>query len=178
LRHIARDSTHTDHRQLSLPRRIIFGRNPRRTAVRVLALTAVAFITFTWVLIPIRTDGPSMLPTYRSNALNLVNRWSYTMTAPARGDVVAIRLAGPSVVFVKRIVGLPGERLAIVDGVIHVNGAPLDEPYVEHRRKWERAEVTLGAQEYFAVGDNRGMSQGFHKFGVVDRERILGKVVF
>lgn len=163
---------------MSLTRRIIFGRDPRRTAVRVLALGAVAFIVFTWVLIPIRTDGISMLPTYDSNALNVVNRLSSSFGGFRRGDVVAIRLAGPSLVYVKRIVGLPGERVSIVTGVIHVNGVPLTEPYVRHRRRWDRAEVALGAREYFVVGDNRGMSQGAHKFGVVDQDRILGKVVF
>jgi signal peptidase I len=163
---------------LSLTRRIIFGTNPRRTAVRVLVLAAVAFITFTWIFIPIRTDGISMEPTYRSNSLNLVNRLSYRMAEPGRGDVVAIRLAGPHVVYVKRIVGLPGERLAFVGGVIHINGVPLPEPYVKNQRPWDRPEVTLGAREYFAVGDNRGMEQGAHKFGIVDRERILGKVLY
>jgi signal peptidase I len=146
--------------------------------VRVLALAAVSFVTFKWVLIPIRTDGISMLPTYQSNALNLVNRLSYAFGKPSRGDVVAIRLAGPSLVYVKRIVGVPGERIAIVGGVIQVNGTPLDEPYVRQRRSWELAEVTLGPDEYFAVGDNRGMSQGSHKFGIVDMTRILGQVVF
>jgi signal peptidase I len=146
--------------------------------VRVLVLAGVAFITFTWILIPIRTDGSSMLPTYESNALNLVNRWSYAFKSPTRGDVVAIRLAGPSLVYVKRIVGLPGERLAITGGVIHINSVPIDEPYVRHRRPWDRPEVTLGGREYFAVGDNRGMAQSAHSFGAVDQGRILGKVVF
>ena len=146
--------------------------------MRVLVLAAVAFITFTWIFIPIRTDGISMEPTYRSNSLNLLNRLSYRLAEPARGDVVAIRLAGPHVVYVKRIVGLPGERLAFVGGVIHINGVPLSEPYVKNQRPWDRPEVTLGAREYFAVGDNRGMEQGAHKFGIVDRERILGKVLY
>jgi signal peptidase I len=159
-------------------RRIIFGRYPRRTAVRILALAGVAFVTFKWLLIPIRTDGPSMLPTYDSHAFKIVNRLGYLFRKPSRGDVVAIRLAGPSLVLVKRIVGLPGERVAFVGGVIHINGAPLDEPYVEYRRPWDRPEVTLGAHEYFVVGDNRGMSQGAHKFGVVDEARILGNVLF
>lgn len=146
--------------------------------MRVLVLAAVAFITFTWIFIPIRTDGISMEPTYRSNSLNLVNQLSYRLAEPARGDVVAIRLAGPHVVYVKRIVGLPGERLAFVGGVIHINGVPLSEPYVKNQRPWDRPEVTLGTREYFAVGDNRGMEQGAHKFGIVDRERILGKVLY
>lgn len=163
---------------MSLTRRIIFGREPRRTAVRVLALAAVAFITFTWLLTPIRTEGISMEPTYRSDSFNLVNRLSYALSQPARGDVVAIRLAGPSVVYVKRLVGLPGERVSFAKGVFYVNGAPLDEPYVRHRRPWDVPEVTLGPSEYFAVGDNRGMQASSHSFGAVDRVRILGTVLF
>jgi signal peptidase I len=163
---------------LSFTRRIIFGRHPRRTAVRILVLAGVAFVVFKWLLIPIRTDGPSMQPTYESNSFNIVNRMSYAFTTPGRGDVVAIRLAGPSLVIVKRVVGLPGERVAFVGGVVQINGVPLDEPYVRSRRPWDRAEVTLGAHEYFVVGDNRGMSQGNHKFGAVDEQRILGRVLF
>ena len=163
---------------MSVTRRIIFGRDPRRTAVRVLALAAAAFVTFKWVLIPVRTEGPSMLPTYESGRLILVNRLSYVLGTPARGDVVAIRLAGPSIVLIKRLVGLPGERIRIEQGILHVNGVPLDEPYVRNRRAWDVQEVTLGPQEYFAVGDNRGMSVGAHSFGAVDRRRILGELLF
>ncbi|MEO8521072.1 MAG: S26 family signal peptidase, partial [Acidobacteriota bacterium] len=92
--------------RVSLTRRLIVGSNPRRTLVRVLVLTAISFITFRWVLIPIRAEGISMLPTYRSGSLNFVNRLAFTFRPPARGEVVAIRLAGPHVVFVKRIIGL------------------------------------------------------------------------
>ena len=163
---------------MSLTRRIIFGREPRRTAVRIVALAAVAFVTFTWLLIPIRTEGISMEPTYQSGSFNLVNRLSYAVGSPARGDVVAIRLAGPSVVYVKRIVGLPGERVAFVQGAFHVNGVPVNEPYVRFRKPWDVQELTLGPDEYYAVGDNRGMSARSHSFGGVRRERILGKVLF
>jgi signal peptidase I len=163
---------------LSLTRRIIFGDNPRRTTVRIIVLGLVAFVVFKWVLIPIRTDGPSMLPTYESGSLNLVNRLAYWRGDPSRGDVVAIRLAGPSILYIKRIVGLPGDRLDIADGLVRINGAPLVEPYVRHRRAWNVPEVTLGPREYFVVGDNRGMREADHDFGRVDRSRIVGEVVF
>lgn len=163
---------------MSLTRRIIFGTNPRRTTVRIVVLAAVSVVVFKWVLIPIRTDGPSMLPTYQSGSLNLVNRLAYWRSEPSRGDVVAIRLAGPSILYIKRIVGLPGDRLEIADGLVHINGAPLAEPYVRHRRAWNVPEVILGPREYFVVGDNRGMRIGDHDFGRVDRSRIVGEVVF
>jgi signal peptidase I len=163
---------------LSSVRRLIFGRDPRRTTVRIVVLAAVSFITFKWVLIPIRTEGISMLPTYQSGTLNLVNRLAYTAGPPRRGDIVAIRLAGPKVVYVKRIVGLPGERVAVVGGQLRVDGEILPEPYVRHRRPWDVPEVTLGQEEYFVMGDNRGMSAGDHDFGRVGVDRILGKVLF
>jgi signal peptidase I len=163
---------------VSLPRRLIFGSNPRRTAVRVVVLAALSFLIFGWVLTPIRVRGISMDPTYRDGALNLVNRAVFRARDPGRGDVIAIRLAGPHVLYVKRIVGLPNERVAIVGGVIQINGVPLAEPYVSQRRPWDIAEVTVGPREYFVIGDNRGMRAGDHDFGRVDARRVLGTLVF
>jgi signal peptidase I len=159
---------------LSVIRRFVFGQNPRRTVVRVIVLAAISFITFRWVLIPIRTDGTSMLPTYASGRLHFVNRLAYGSSGPSRGDVVAIRMAGPNVVQIKRIVGLPGEKVSISGGHVQINGAVLSEPYVRLRRSWNFDEVTLGVSEYFAIGDNRDTSD----YGRAAAQKILGKVVF
>jgi signal peptidase I len=163
---------------VSRAKELILGRNPRRTLVRIAVLSAISFVTFGWVLTPIRVRGGSMEPTYFDSTLNLVNRVTYRMRSPARGDVVAIRLAGPHVLYVKRIVGLPSERVAIVGGVVEINGAPLLEPYVRKRQPWDYTEVTVGPREYFVIGDNRGMRIGEHDFGRVDARRILGRLVF
>jgi signal peptidase I len=158
--------------------RLVFGPNPRRTAVRAGIVVLLAFVTFGWILIPIRTDGISMRPTYEPGRLHFVNRLSYLAGEPARGDVVAVRLARGRAFYVKRIIGLPGERIAIAAGQVEVNGAPLEEPYVLHRRPWDLPELTLGPREYFIVGDNRGMNAADHEFGGVGRDRIAGKIVF
>lgn len=142
--------------------------------MRVLVLAAVSFITFRWVLIPIRTEGGSMLPTYAPDKLHFVNRLSYGAGGPIRGDVVAIQMAGPHVVYIKRVIGLPGERVAVAGGEVRINGTALAEPYVRHRRSWELEEVTLGPREYFVIGDNRSVSD----FGRTAADKILGKVVF
>ena len=163
---------------MSLTRRIIFGADPRRTLVRVVVLAVISFITFGWVLIPVRAEGISMLPTFESGSLHLVNRAAFLNTRPARGDVIAIKLAGPHVLYVKRIIAMPGERVAFVKGQVYVNGAPLAEPYVRNRRQWDVPEVTLTSREYFVVGDNRGMRAADHDFGRVDVSRIVGKVLF
>jgi signal peptidase I len=159
---------------LSRLRRIVFGPDPRRTTVRILVLAAVCFVTFKWLLIPIRTEGSSMLPTYAPGRLNLVNRAAYMSGSPSRGDVVAIQLAGPRVVYVKRIVGLPGERVAISDGQVQINGIPLAEPYVKLQKALNFPEEILAPNEYFVMGDNRGVSD----FGRVDVGRILGRILF
>jgi signal peptidase I len=159
---------------VSRVRRIVFGENPRRTSVRILVLAAVSLVTYRWVLMPVRADGDSMLPTYQSGKLNIVNRLAYLSTPPRRGDIVAIRLAGPGVVYIKRIIGLPGERVSIVDGDVLINSAPLSEPYVRHRRELNMDEVLLQPDEYFVMGDNRVSSD----FGRVDGERIIGRLLF
>jgi signal peptidase I len=156
----------------------VFGRHPRRTAVRVLVLATLSFVIFRWVLIPIRAEGISMEPTYKSGSLNLVNRVAYRYRKPERGDIVAIKLAGPHVLYVKRIIGLPGERLSIVQGQVYINGAPLEEPYVRKRLPWDVPEVALTSREYFVIGDNRGMRAADHDFGRADVSRILGRVIF
>lgn len=163
---------------MNLTRRIVFGRDPRRTLVRVLVLASLSFIIFKWVLIPIRAEGISMEPTYRSGSLNLVNRLAYRYRKPVRGDIVAIKLAGPHVLYVKRIIGLPGESISIAQGQVYINGVPLNEPYVRNRRPWDKPAVTLTAREDFVIGDNRGMRREDHDFGRVDVSRILGRVIY
>jgi signal peptidase I len=163
---------------VSLTRRIVLGRDPRRTFVRVVVLAAISFVTFGWVLMPLRAEGISMLPTLESGSLHLVNRLAYLNTKPLRGDVIAIRLAGPHVLYVKRVIGLPGERIAFGKGQVYVNGVPLIEPYVHNRLMWDVPEVTLLQREYFVVGDNRSMRAGDHDFGRVDVSRIVGKILF
>ena len=163
---------------MSWLRRITLGRDPRRTLTRVAVLTGVSILTFGWLLTPVRVSGISMEPTYRDSTLNLVNRMTFRMRAPRRGDVVAIRLAGPNVLYVKRIVALPAERVSIVEGIVEINGQPLIEPYVHKRARWNYPEVTVGPREYFVIGDNRSMRMVDHDFGRVDARRVLGRLLF
>ena len=157
---------------------VVIGRNPRNTLIRIGILVCGAFIVFGWVLAPLRLSGISMLPTYRGGTLNFANRAPYWFGRPARGDVVAIRMAGPGAVYVKRIVGMPGEQIEIVEGTVTVNGEPLIERHVVRRARWNLAPFTLTADEFFVIGDNRSMRMEHHDFGRVSRERIIGKLLF
>jgi signal peptidase I len=145
--------------------------------LRAAALVVTAYVLFGHTFIPVRGEGPSMQPTLRDGQLVLVNRLAYWRSNPARGDIVAISLAGRRVLYIKRIVGLPGDRVRIAAGTVYVNGAALAEPYVQQRRSWDVAEAALADDEYLLIGDNRGMPMWQHDFGKARRQRIVGQVV-
>jgi signal peptidase I len=126
----------------------------------------------------VRVDGISMEPAYHNGRMNLINRLAYWRSEPKRGDVVGIRLAGVSVMYMKRIIGLPGERVTFRNGKVLINDQPLEEPYVKYRARWGIPELILDPDEYYAIGDNRGMDPDGHEGGGVRRNRIVGKVLF
>lgn len=156
---------------------LAIGRNPRLTLVRAVILGVLTFVAFKVSILPVRVQGGSMLPSYQNNRVNFLNRLAYRRHAPQRGDVVGIRFAGPSIMLLKRIVGLPGERIGFTSGHVTVNGEVVAEPYLKFPSNWEREPVLLGPDEYFVVGDNRSMPIQDHTFGVGRRERILGKAM-
>ena len=158
--------------------RIIIGRNPTFTLVRIVILVVTVAVVVKFVLLPIRIQGVSMLPTYRGGRINFVNRLAYLFHEPRRGDVVAIRLAGPSIMYMKRIIGLPGETVAFHAGHTYINGTMLDEPYMKMTWFWEQEPRQLGPDEYYFVGDNRSMPIQDHEQGKANRDRIVGKVLF
>lgn len=155
----------------------VLGRNPKLTLVRVALLILVCFVVFKFILLPIRVEGISMLPTYRDGSVNFVNRLAYLRHEPRRGDVVSIRLAGPHLMFMKRIIGLPGETVAFQSGRVLINGEVLDEPYEKTACDWTSTPVKLGPEDYYVVGDNRTMPLELHKHGETPRYRIIGKVL-
>jgi signal peptidase I len=147
--------------------------------IRVVVLVFTCLVVFKFMLLPIRVDGPSMLPTYRESSVNFVNRLAYLKNEPQRGDVVAVRYSGKSIMLMKRVVGLPGESIEFVAGRIVINGRFLDEPYLKYECDWTvRPEhFQLRDDEYYVVGDNRSMPFEDHKQGAARRERIVGKVL-
>lgn len=157
---------------------LLLGPNPRVTLLRGGTLVLAALILFGWVLLPVRLSGISMLPTYEDGTLDFANRAAFWFRSPARGDIVAIRMAGPHVLYVKRIVGMPGEQIEIAAGVVMINGQPLIEPSVVQRASWTMAPVSLARDEYFVIGDNRSMAIENHDLGRVKRDRIIGKLLF
>ncbi len=160
----------------------LIGRRPRTTLLRILVLSVVCFITFKFVLLPIRVEGISMEPTYHNHRVNCVNRLAYLRHEPQRGDVVSIRFSRPdnfstpSEMLMKRIIALPGESVSFHEGHAYINGQLLDEPYVKSACDWEHEPVQCGPDQYYVVGDNRSMPFELHTQGRAERDRIIGKL--
>jgi signal peptidase I len=156
--------------------RALIGRNPVVTVVRLVLLVAISSVVFNkGVLIPVRVTGKSMEPTYRDGRVNFINRLSYRRSEPRRGDVVGLQSEGSRLILLKRIVGLPGERISVRNGRIYIDGQALEEKYTNGQpMPPARGVLELGEDQYFVIGDNRGLSEFF----VVARRDIRGKVLF
>jgi signal peptidase I len=151
----------------------LIGRNPKVTFIRIVIIVVLIFAMRAYVVLPVRVQGPSMLPTYQVDGVNFVNRLSYLRHEPQRGDIVAIRFSDEHIMMVKRVLGLPGETVALLEGRVIVNGEFLDEPYVTIPGDRQLPPETLGPHEYFVIGDNRAVTV----FGKADRKRIVGKIL-
>jgi signal peptidase I len=155
----------------------MFGRNPKRTLIRLCCLVILSVVVFRFILIPIRVSGFSMTPTYQNGKVTLVNLQAYRWSRPKRGDVIALRDPEEgNVLLLKRIIGLPGERVRVADGRAYINGRLLSEPYAKagkHART-TASEYHLGDDEYWVMGDNRNITV----IGPIPEHCIIGKVLF
>lgn len=120
-----------------------------------------------------------MEPRIDSDEYVLINALAYRMGTPQRGDVVAFRheRSAPSV-YLKRIIGLPGDRVEITRGVVRLNGAPLREPYVRFRDDRSAAQTIVPPGAYYVLGDNRANSDDSRAWGFVTGDDLIGRAVF
>ncbi|OGC87046.1 signal peptidase I [Candidatus Adlerbacteria bacterium RIFCSPLOWO2_01_FULL_54_21b] len=156
----------------------------------VLVAAAIVVPVRLFVAQPFIVSGASMDPTFNNGQYLIIDELSYRLHEPERGDVVIFRYPrGPKEFFIKRIVGLPGETVAIRNGVVYVaknqgsgsagiigNDAftKLDEPYVVNRGNGADATHPVGQNEYFVMGDNRPESSDSRIWGMLPRANIIG----
>lgn len=135
-----------------------------------------------FVVSPFVVDGESMHPTFENLNYLIVDEIIYRFEAPQRGDVIVFRYPGdPSIFYIKRIIGLPGETISIQSGIVSVqqpdgNTLTLSEPYVVNEDATYSKSVTLGPNEYFVMGDNRPNSSDSRVWGPLPRKDIIGRV--
>ncbi len=156
-----------------------------RELIETVVLTAIVFFVVTYTARPYRVEGVSMEPGLQSGELVVVSQIAYDFGwQPQRGDVVVLHPpSNPSQVYVKRIIGIPGDQLFITPNEIYVNGHKLDEPYIQlldpnSAENPPLGKITLGSGQYFVMGDNRQNSTDSRAFGYVPRQNIIGKAEF
>ncbi len=121
-----------------------------------------------------RVEGYSMEPTLYGHQRLIIEKLSYRLHKPERGDIVVIKVPGFDELLIKRVIGLPGDRLEIKDGVVYINGQPLDEPYINGPARGNYPQLTVPEGHIFVMGDNRNNSNDSRSFGPVAIENIVG----
>ncbi len=122
--------------------------------------------------------GRSMEPNYVDGQLLVINKISYLVGQPARGDVVAMFFPGETENrFIKRIIGLPGEKVRVTDGKVYINDVQLDQSYLATTViTTPNTERQLQPGQYFVMGDNRSVSSDSRAWGPVPKSFLLGKI--
>jgi signal peptidase I len=142
--------------------------------LRVSVIVITVVILFTYIFIPFRINGFSMMPTYKNGGFNFCFTLRYLFSPPKSFDVVTIRLAGSRVMLLKRIVATEGETVEFKKGHLYVNGKKINEPYVTGRQKWDLLPRTVKKDHVYVVGDNRNVPMKMHDFGQTPVYRIIG----
>lgn len=132
-----------------------------------------------YIITSVIVQGRSMTPTLEDGERYLLNRWTYTYRAPERGDVIVLRDPGYRDLAIKRIVGIPGDSIQLKRGAVLINGKPFVEAYLASGTRtyapdMQEQLVMLGEDQYFVLGDNRGVSEDSRFYGPIHRERIVG----
>jgi signal peptidase I len=145
--------------------------------LETLVLSVVLFVSINIISARIRVDGASMEPTLFSGEYVVVNRLSYRLGSPQRGDIIVFHFPrDPKEEYIKRVIGLPGDVVEVQNGLVYVNGQSMDESYLKVKTNYiGRWMVPTG--QLFVLGDNRNNSSDSHDWGTVPMDYVVGKAV-
>lgn len=132
-----------------------------------------------YLMQPFFVSGTSMVPNFQNKDYLIIDELTYHFRNPKRGEVVVFKYPkDPSQYFIKRIIGLPGEHVEVMNGQIIINNEVyLDESaYLPAKDDGRKISQTLGPDEYFVLGDNRGVSRDSRSWGALEKDFIVGKV--
>lgn len=147
----------------------------------LLLAVLLAFIVIFFIYQPVQVEGTSMMPQLSNHERILVNKFVYRFGEIQRGDIVVFRFPlDPRKSYIKRIVGMPGERVGIIDGQVVINGKPLEETYLPARLKDHKTypPMLVKPGQYYVLGDHRESSNDSRAWGTVEEKLIYGKAVF
>lgn len=149
----------------------------------IITAAVIAFVLNTFIIANSRVPSGSMENTIMTGDRVIGSRLSYHFSDPQRGDIAIFRYPDDeSIYFVKRIIGLPGETVEIIDGKVYINGSktPLNEPYLKQTMNGSFGPYTVPEESYFMMGDNRNYSQDARYWNntYVAKDKIIAKVLF
>ena len=154
-------------------------KQPREVLLREIVETLLLTLFIFWIVNTatgrFRIEGYSMLPTLEEGEYVIIDKLSYYLDDPERGDIIVLHFPNDrSRDFIKRVVGVPGDHVEIADGTVTVNGVALEEPYINaepsYSGTWDVPE-----DNFFVLGDNRNNSSDSHNWSYLPREDIVGK---
>ena len=126
----------------------------------------------------------SMEPTIQPGDRLIIDKISFDFTSPKRGDIVVFNPTKTLQednfhdAFIKRVIGLPGDKVEVKNGQVYINGSPIKENYIEAKPDYNWGPVIVPANSYLVLGDNRNDSFDSHYWGFVPRNKIIGRAIF
>ena len=151
------------------------GRSVLREVLETVLLTIILFAVINAVTGRSQVNGSSMEETLHDGQYLIISKLAYWIHPPQRGDIIVLKPPNnPGEDYIKRIVGLPGERVEMRDGAVWIDGIVLEEPYVSSVPRYEK-QWTLQDGEYLVLGDNREDSDDSHTWGALPTDNIVGK---
>lgn len=148
-----------------------------KKVIRIAVIAVVSYGLFSYVLIPLRLKTDTMAPAFNRNGIHIINALAYYFQTPQIGDPVAIKLAGSSVIYVSRIIGVPNDTIKIEKGMIFRNGQVLEQKIDV---KFMYSETKLSNDQYFVLCDNPAGDVHFQNrknFGMIVFSQLAGKLL-
>jgi signal peptidase I len=153
------------------------GRSAIVEIIETLAITLLLFFAARASVQPFTVQGQSMEPTLHNHEYILVEKVSYWFRSPERGDIVVFKYPGdPSVDYIKRVIGLPGDHVVVQSAHVYVNGHQLTEPYIAAPPDYTDNK-TVPKGYLYVLGDNRQNSSDSHAWGLLPRGNIIGRAM-
>ena len=148
----------------------------REALETILPAILIAILINLFLAQPTRVHGQSMEPNLHTDQRLVVEKVSYRLHGPRRGDIVVFSMPQQSEeLLIKRVIGLPGETVEIHDGKVYINGTLLDEPYLTQETRGRFGPIVIPPLHVFVLGDNRSFSNDSRAFDAVPIENILGR---
>ena len=144
-----------------------------KEVIPYIVIVVVVVLIRTFIITPVRVDGDSMKNTLKNGDILLL----YKLSSIDRFDIIVLDEEKDNEKIIKRVIGLPGETVAIKNGKIYINDKVIDDEYA-YGQTSDYDKVTLRDDEYFILGDNRLISKDSRYFGPIKDNEIKGKIVF